>query len=118
MSEDRGDVRAWTELAVDQWRLIQMLARASDTLADGARARVHAQAKYYQGRLTGTLAGLGVNLVTYEGRVFDGSLPPTAQNADDFDGSGSLIVAETIEPTLMSSGQILHGGRVVLAQER
>lgn len=107
-----------TSLIVDHWRLLRTLARLSDQLPGSHQGRIAAQVRFQQGRLNIVLAGLGVDLVTYEGRAFDGTLPPSAQNADDFTDAGPLIVAETIEPTVVADGQILHSGKVNLASEQ
>ncbi|MDI1264716.1 MAG: hypothetical protein PS018_15795 [bacterium] len=105
-------------LIIDHWRVLRALARLGDQQPESTRARVTAQVRFQLGRLDSTLSSLGVSLVTYEGRAFDGSLPPSAQNADDFPAEGSLFVAETLEPTLLAGGQILHSGKVNLAPEQ
>lgn len=104
-------------LVVDQWRLLRSFSRVIDQIPEASRARVSGQARFHQSRLDSVLTELGLVLATYEGRVFDGSLPPTAQNSDDFAQDRLLIVQETIEPTLIFSGRILHSGKVNLADQ-
>lgn len=118
MSERQAVAPEVTSLIVDHWRLLRTLTRLGDQLPDGPRGRISAQVRFQQGRLDSVLAGLGLSLVTYEGRAFDGTLPPSAQNADDFADAGPLIVAETVEPTVVANGQILHSGKVTLAPEQ
>ncbi|MFA4950049.1 hypothetical protein [Brevundimonas sp.] len=88
-----------------------------DQLPETSRARLNGQARFHQTKLDSVLADIGLILVTYEGRTFDGTLPPTAQNTDDFAENSSLIVQETIEPTLIFSGRILHSGKVNLTDQ-
>lgn len=118
MNERQAVVPEMTLLIVDHWRLLRTLARLGDQLPDAPRGRIAAQVRFQQGRLDSVLAGLGLGLVTYEGRAFDGTLPPSAQNADDFADAGPLIIAETVEPTVVANGQILHSGKVNLAPEQ
>ena len=93
MNERQAVAPEVTSLIVDHWRLLRTLARLGNQLPDGPRGRISAQVRFQQGRLEGVLAGLGLSLVTYEGRSFDGTLPPTAQNADDFVDAGVQVVA-------------------------
>ena len=104
-------------LVTDHWRLLRSFTRVVDQLPEASKARVAAQARFHQSRLESVLAGLGLTLATYEGRAFDGSLPPTAQNADDFTEDQALVVQETVEPTLIFANRILHGGKVNLTDQ-
>lgn len=104
-------------LIVDHWRLLRTLARVGEQLPEAAARRIGGQVRYQQGRLDAVLEALEIDLITYEGRPFDGSIPPIAQNADNVGPGERVIVIETLEPTLVAKGQVVHGGRVNIGQE-
>lgn len=108
---------ATRNLIVDHWRLLRTLARVGEQLPEAAARRIAGQVRYQQGRLDTVLTAMEIELITYEGRPFDGSIPPIAQNADEVGPKERLIVIETLEPTLVSKGQVVHGGRVNIGQE-
>lgn len=101
-------------LVVDHWRLLRLLERVVEQLAEGAGARVAGQVRFQEGRLNNVLDALGLTLATYEGRAFDGTLPPTPQNSDDFPPETATRVAHTIEPTMLRYGRVVHAGRINL----
>jgi len=107
---------AYAKLAVEHWRLIRVLTRLVDRLPPEAQARVAAQARFAGAQLEALLKDQGLNLVTFEGRTFDPSLPVTVANADDFAATTSLQVSETVKPTVMADGRILALGEVLISQ--
>ncbi len=103
------------KLAVEHWRLVRVVSRLVERLPPEAQARVAAQARFASNRLEALANDQGVALVTFEGRTFEPSLPVTAVNADDFTGAEGLLVSETVEPTVMANGRVVHLGKVVIA---
>ena len=107
---------AFARLAVEHWRLVRVLARLVDRLPQEAQARVAAQARFASSQLDAVVKEQGLSLETFEGRVFDPSLPITAINADDFATGATLVVGDTVEPTVMADGRVLQLGKVLLSQ--
>lgn len=107
---------AFSKLAVEHWRLVRVLARLVERLPQEAQARVAAQARFAGSQLDSMVKEQGLSLATFEGRMFDPSLPVTAVNADDFAGEIALVVADTVEPTVMADGRVVQLGKVLLAQ--
>ena len=107
---------AFAKLAVEHWRLVRVLARLVERLPQEAQARVAAQARFAGSQLDTIVKDQGLSLVTFEGRVFDPSLPVTAVNADDFAAGATLVVGDTIEPTVMADGRVVQLGKILLSQ--
>ncbi len=107
----------FARLAVDQWKLIRVLSRLVERLPIESQARVKAQVRFSTERLEATASQLGFRLEVFDGRKFEPSLPVAAANAQDFPGIPSLLVADTLEPTVVSDGRIVHLGKVNLIPE-
>lgn len=107
---------AFAKLAVEHWRLIRVLTRLVDRLPHESQARVAAQARFAGSQLDSLVKDQGMALVTFEGRMFEPSLPVTAVNAEDFAGAPALLVSETVEPTVMTDGRVLQLGKVLVSQ--
>jgi hypothetical protein len=103
------------KLAVEHWRLIRILSRLVERLPPEIQARVAAQARFASNQLEALAKDQGVALVAFEGRAFEPSLPVTAVNAEDFTGAEALLVSDTVEPTVMANGRVVHLGKVVIA---
>jgi hypothetical protein len=108
---------ALASLAVEHWRLIRSLERLVDLLPHSAQPRVLAQARYATSRLGVLLGDAGMSLETFEGRIFDATLPVTAVNASDFQQHQPLVVSQTIEPSVLCKGRVVLLGKVHLAEE-
>ena len=104
----------FSKLAVEHWRLIQVLSRLIDRLPQESQARVAAQARFAGNQLEILVKDQGLALVTFEGRLFEPNLPVTAVNAEDFAGEDALVVSETVEPTVIADGRVVQLGKVLL----
>jgi hypothetical protein len=107
---------AFSKLAVEHWRLIRVLSRLVDRLPHESQARVAAQARFASGQLDSLVKDQGLVLATFEGRRFEPSLPVTAVNAEDFAGATTLLVSETVEPTVMADGRVVQLGKVLVSE--
>lgn len=107
---------AFSKLAVEHWRLIRVLSRLVDRLPQESQARVAAQARFASGQLDSLVKDQGLVLATFEGRRFEPSLPVTAVNAEDFAGATTLLVTETVEPTVMADGRVVQLGKVLVSE--
>lgn len=106
-----------TKLIVEFWKLIRSYERAVPLLPQDHQAKTQAQIRFSSDRLSRFLDVMGINLVTFEGRVFEPNLPITALNADDFEGGDkNLIIEQTIEPALIRETSVLAMGKVLLTK--
>jgi len=113
-----GDLEtSFAELAVEQWRIIRVFGRLIDLLPADRRERVSAQMRFAHSRLGSLMQQANFRLESFDGRVFDPSLPVSPINADEFPPGSVLRVAETIEPTVLRDGRIMQLGRVALELE-
>lgn len=61
----------------------------------------------------------GIKTVTYEAGVqYTTNYPMNATNADEFDDTKNLTVAQMLEPALIKNGQVLHYAKVSLIRAR
>lgn len=109
--------RSFAALAVEHWRLVRALTRLVERMPVEGQERVAAQARFASSRLASITAESGFRLVTFDGRLFDPSLPVSAVNADEFPVGSALCVAETLEPAVVRDGSIVQLGKVALAVE-
>jgi hypothetical protein len=55
-------------------------------------------------------------VITYDGEPYGPGLPVTIANGDELDTNEGLIVAETLEPTLVANSRVVVMGKVILKQ--
>jgi hypothetical protein len=116
MSMDRQHAEIFAQLAVDYWKLMRAFDRSRALAGQPHDARLEAQAKYADGRLTSALDAASMRLVTYDGIAYTADLPVSAVNADEFPGEGGadLRVASTLEPAVIHNMNVIRTGRVAL----
>jgi hypothetical protein len=110
--------RGFARLAVEEWRLLGVMKRLIGRLPSESQDRVSAQLRFAASRLHAIAQENGFQLETFDGRVFEPSLPVTAANADDHPTGECLIIAETIEPTVTRHGRLIQLGKVLLERDR
>ena len=69
-----------------------------------------------RGRLDAILGARGLRLIAYVDEPYSPNLPVTVANADEFQGNEGLVIAETLEPTLLADGRVVAMGKVILKQ--
>ena len=110
-----GHELSYAKLAVEHWRLIRVLTRLVDRLPLESQARVAAQARFASAQLDSAVSDQGLSLTTFDGRLFEPSLPVTAVNAEDYPGRADLVVSETVEPTVIADGRVIQLGKVIIS---
>ena len=110
-----GSELGYAKLAVEHWRLIRVLTRLVDRLPVESQPRVAAQARFASAQLDSAVGEQGLSLATFDGRLFEPSLPVTAVNAEDFPGLADLVVSETVEPTVLADGRVIQLGKVIVS---
>lgn len=101
-------------LATEWWKSTRRLLRLAAEAAPDRVERERAQATYAARRITAALAGLGLRLADHDGQSYSPTMPAEPVNPEDFDTEEGLVVAETIEPTVLRDGRIVQRGKVVL----
>ena len=98
------------------WRLLRLGERLVRDQAADRQPRTLAQLRYVRGRLDSILGARGLRLIAYVGEPYSPNLPVTIANADEFQGNEGLVIAETLEPTLLADGRVVAMGKVILKQ--
>jgi hypothetical protein len=111
------DVAGLAELAVECWRLLRLAERLIREQPRDRQAAARAQARYVRGRLDAILGGRGLRLISYDGERYVPGLPVTIGNADELEGNEGLVVADTLEPTLLTDDRVIAMGKVILSKK-
>lgn len=109
-------VRLFAELAVEHWKLLRTAYRMLSDLPIDQQKKVEAQYRYASSRLKQLSEEMGLRLVEYEGAEYSPNLPVNVINADDFDVNDGLIIAQTLEPTVLHDGMVILMGKVLLEE--
>jgi hypothetical protein len=115
-SQTTGDVGGLADLTVECWRLLRLGERLVRDQAADRQPRAFAQLRYVRARLDSILGARGLRLVAYVDEPYSPNLPVTVANADEFQGNEGLVIAETLEPTLLADGRVVAMGKVILKQ--
>lgn len=102
------------ELALESWRFQKLFSRALTKLDILEAARFTNQHRYFIGKIETCLGDAGFRFVNLEGQSFDTGTAATPLNIHEFGPDDVLVVAETIEPTVMNSSGLLRMGTVIL----
>jgi len=111
-----GDIGGLADLTVECWRLLRLGERLVRDQAADRQPRALAQLRYVRGRLDSILGARGLRLVAYVDEPYSPNLPVTVANPDEFQGNEGLVIAETLEPTLLAVGRVVAMGKVILKQ--
>jgi hypothetical protein len=111
-----GDLAGLAELTLECWRLLRLGERLVRDQAADHQPRALAQLRYLRGRLDSILGARNLRLIAYVGEPYSPNLPVTVANADEFQGNEGLVIAETLEPTLLAYGRVVAMGKVILKQ--
>ncbi len=108
------DVASLAELTVECWRLLRLVERLVRDQQPDRQARGLAQVRYVRGRPDAILGARSLRLIAYADEPYSPNLPVTVANADELDGNEGLVIAETLEPTLLANGRVVAMGKVIL----
>ena len=112
-SQTTGDIGGLADLTVECWRLLRLGERLVRDQAADRQPRALAQLRYVRGRLDSILGARGLRLVAYVDEPYSPNLPVTVANPDEFQGNEGLVIAETLEPTLLAVGRVVAMGKVI-----
>ena len=102
------------ELALESWRFQRLFTRALTKMDVVDVGRFTSQHRFFIRKIESCLADAGMRLVSLDGQPFDTGTAATPLNGEDFGPHDILIVAETIEPTVMSDSGLVRMGSVML----
>lgn len=105
---------ALLELAIESWRFQRLFGRALAKLDPIEAARFINQHRFFLSKVESCLETSGMRFVNLEGQPYDTGTAATALNIDEFGPDDTLVVAETIDPIVMSSSGLLRMGRVTV----
>ena len=108
------DVSGLAELTLECWRLLRLAERLIHGQPPDRQARALAQTRYARGRVEAILGARGLRLIAYANEPYSPNLPVTVANADEFDGNDGLVIADTLEPTLLADARVVTMGKVIL----
>ena len=103
-------------LATEWFKCARRAMRLAQDAAPTRSERERSQLAYSSGRVREALANHDLVMHEFDGQPYSPSLPVEPVNPEDFDTEEGLLVAETVEPTLILEGRILMRGRVVLTR--
>jgi hypothetical protein len=106
------------ELASEYWKLLQAFERSVVLAPDSARARLSAQARYSNERLTILLQRAGMRVVSFEGLKFEVNLPAIAVNAEDIPSGQNCVVERTLEPAVIADARVILTGKVFIVESK
>lgn len=101
-------------LAVEYWKLLKAFERTIGRLPPEHVTKTTAQLRFSTGKLDSLLKEGGLNLVSFDGQIFEPSVPATALNAEDFADGDALTIEATVEPAVVENMNVLLLGKVVL----
>ena len=104
------------KLSTEYWRLLRLFEKTVKSQPFDKRSKGTAQLRYAQGRLKTILEESGLRLISYDQSPYSPNLPITVANEDDVEGNEGLIIAETLEPTILADGNVVTMGKVILKQ--
>jgi hypothetical protein len=106
--------QALAMLATEWFKAARRALKLAIEAAPHRYERERAQLSYSHGRIQETLTLHGLRVHEFDGQPYSPSLPAEALNPEDFENEEGLVVAETVEPTVLLEGRILMRGKVVL----
>lgn len=102
--------------AAEHWRVARRILKLAADLDPARIRREEAALRYGLHRLHAAMERLGLHLSFFDGQPWTPEIPVEPVNADDFSDETGLVVAETLEPTILYHGRILRRGKVVLGK--
>jgi hypothetical protein len=110
------DGGTFAKLCVEHWKLIQRFAKSLALVPEADRAKLESQLRYSELQLNSLASEAGLKLITFDGEHYGPGCPASADNLDEFESDEPLIVAKTLEPTVVQDMRTLLAGRVLLSQ--
>lgn len=114
MLENNKCVIDLAKLAGDYWRLLRAYERLISESPQEKYSRLKSNHRNAERKLTAITEQNNIKIITYEGHEYTPNLPLSVVNSDEFGDGETLIISQTIEPTIMLDEQLLSIGKVIL----
>lgn len=101
-------------LAIELWRSLRSSRRSAEFLPADRAEKSLAQIRFVESRIERLLEEAGYRFKTFDGERFSASLPVVPMNLDDVPDDEDPVIKETIEPTLLRKGKVVHVGKVIV----
>ena len=102
-------------MAVESWRLFKVLDRLLNSLDLKEQQRYQSKIRWFVKKTEESLKNAGLNIVNYEGRLYDPGIPASPINLEDFQQEDQLYVTQMLEPVILDSkGNIVKTGTIAL----
>ena len=104
-------------VAVESWRLFKTLDRLLNALDAKEQQRCQGKIRWFVKKVEESLKAAGLNVVSYEGSMYDPGIPASPINLEDFQKEDQLYVAQMLEPVILdSNGTVLRTGAIALGR--
>ena len=104
---------ALSQIAAEAWRLDRVVEKALTRMEPRDAERFSGQYRWFQKKVDAALLQAGLTIVDLSGQMYSVGLAVTPLNADEF-GDEPLEVAQMVEPIIMSGGEVMKPGTVML----
>ena len=106
------------DFLIEDFRFSRSYISAVDRLFPEEKKKFESSFAFHRDRMDELAKRFNAYVKTYDGFDYIEGLPVTPLNADDFESSDDLIVAQTIEPTILNSvGHPIRQGTVLLSKK-
>lgn len=101
------------DMAVEVWRLDRTMERVLQRMDSMDAERFASQYRWFRKKVDAVLTEGKLRIVDLTGKPYDIGMAVHPLNLDEFDGE-ELMVAQMIEPIIMSEGNVVQAGTVLL----
>lgn len=110
------DIEFSKKMALEYWRVEKICESLLNVLPASQVKQQAAQLRYSVRQVERMIASLALELVDYTHQRYEPNLPVQVVNNEEVAGERDLIVTQTIEPTIVQHGEVVHLGRVIVAE--
>ncbi|MCE8036110.1 MAG: hypothetical protein ACXIU5_16865 [Halomonadaceae bacterium] len=101
-------------MLLEYWRVEKLCESLLDALPPHQFKQQAAQLRYSARQTSRLIAPLELEVVDYIHQRYVPNLPVQVINNEEMVGEGELTIVQTIEPTIVRQGEVLHLGRVIV----
>lgn len=105
------------EFAVEEYRFMRTYISAVSKLYDEEKKRYISAYAFHESKVYELLDKFELRALFFDGQDYDEGLPVTPLNLEEFDIADQLIVEQTFDPAIISNGNIVRQGTVILARK-
>lgn len=105
------------DFIVEEYRFCKAFISMINKLYSEERSKYESVLNFHYGKIQELSKRANVAIISFEGKPYDDGLPIKSLNIDDFSKEDSLMIEQTIEPTIISTDnpvRIIRYGSVIL----